>query len=198
MNARSTALLVLLCLTLAGCGPDERPDNRIVPATQPSPTPSPVPTPSPTLKIISVMRPAVADEADAVPEPGPALPLNATVYFDSGKAALTDEMRATLDPVVNAAGTIDGATITIRGSTDSNGEDQDNKRMSLKRAGAVRDYLVAKGLAADRMTLIALGETRPAAPNAALDGSDDPAGRQKNRRVDVVVEQAGATPPPQP
>jgi OOP family OmpA-OmpF porin len=59
--------------------------------------------------------------------------------------------------------------------------------MSRKRAEAVRDYLAGKGIARTAMTVIARGETRPIAPNARPDGSDDSAGRARNRRVEIFV-----------
>jgi OOP family OmpA-OmpF porin len=52
----------------------------------------------------------------------------------------------------------------------------------------VRDYLVEKGIAADRITVVALGETTPLVPNARPDGSDDPEARARNRRVEVAVD----------
>ena len=58
---------------------------------------------------------------------------------------------------------------------------------SKKRAEAVAHYLEKHGVAKDRITVIALGEGRPIAPNAKLDGSDDPEGRARNRRVDISV-----------
>src|SRR3546814_8083376 len=75
---------------------------------------------------------------------------------------------------------------------DSRGTDSDNWRVSEARAKAVAYYLVTKGIAADRMTVLGVGETRPIAPNAHLDGSDDEQGRAKNRRVDVEVAPAPA------
>src|SRR3546814_20124245 len=80
---------------------------------------------------------------------------------------------------------IHGGAITVRGHSDSRGSDSDNLRVSEARAKAVADYLVTKGIAADRMTVLGVGETRPIAPNAHLDGSADEQGRAKNRRVDV-------------
>ena len=67
--------------------------------------------------------------------------------------------------------------IVLRGSSDSRGSDADNKAASKRRAEAVARYLEAHGVAKDRLTVIALGEDRPVAPNANLDGSDNPAGR---------------------
>src|SRR3546814_4425659 len=87
---------------------------------------------------------------------------------------------------------IHGGAITVRGHSDSRGSDSDNLRVSEARAKAVADYLVTKGIAADRMTVLGVGETRPIAPNAHLDGSDDEQGRAKNLRVDVEVAPAPA------
>ncbi len=72
--------------------------------------------------------------------------------------------------------------LVLRGHSDSEGDDAANRIMSRKRAEAVRDYLARKGLERSRMSVIALGETRPIAPNAKPDGSDDSAGRARNRR----------------
>ena len=67
--------------------------------------------------------------------------------------------------------------------------------MSRLRAEAVRDYLTDKGIAEERITVIALGDGRPAAPNVTLDGSDDPEGRRQNRRVDIeIIVPEAATP----
>ena len=87
------------------------------------------------------------------------------------------------DPVVAL-----GGPITIWGHSDSQGSDAANLSASRRRAEAVRDYLVQKGVAADRITVIAMGEARPIAPNRKLDGSDDPEGRDKNRRVEIKVD----------
>ena len=54
-------------------------------------------------------------------------------------------------------------------------------------AEAVRDYLVKNGVSRARIDVIALGERRPIAPNAHADGSDDPEGRARNRRVEIEV-----------
>ena len=52
----------------------------------------------------------------------------------------------------------------------------------------MRDYLESKDVAPDRISVIALGETRPIAPNANEDGSDNPEGRARNRRVEIEVQ----------
>ncbi|MGN6499679.1 MAG: OmpA family protein, partial [Tsuneonella sp.] len=62
------------------------------------------------------------------------------------------------------------------------------------RAVAVRDWLISKGIAAERMTVIAMGEQNPAKPNALPDGSPNKAGRAANRRVEMTVAVPAGTP----
>ncbi|PTT58114.1 OmpA family protein [Stenotrophomonas sp. HMWF022] len=139
----------------------------------------------------SIIRPDV--EPSPTPTP-PAEPVELTVPFpakgaqpDAAGIALLDTLAA--DPVLAL-----GGPITIWGHSDSSGSDASNLIASRKRAEAARDYLVKKGVAAERITVIALGEARPIAPNRKLDGSDDPEGRDKNRRVEIKVDLPKAAP----
>ncbi len=139
----------------------------------------------------SIIRPDV--EPSPTPTP-PAEPVELTVPFpakgaqpDPAGMALLDTLAA--DPVLAL-----GGPITIWGHSDSSGSDASNLIASRKRAEAARDYLVKKGVAAERITVIALGEARPIAPNRKLDGSDDPDGRDKNRRVEIKVDLPKAAP----
>ena len=78
--------------------------------------------------------------------------------------------------------------VTIEGHTDAVGTDSYNQQLSEKRAKAVETWLVSNGdLAAGIAKTKGFGKLKPVAPNARPDGSDDPEGRQKNRRVEVVV-----------
>ena len=78
--------------------------------------------------------------------------------------------------------------VTVEGHTDSVGNDSYNQSLSENRAKAVHDWLMAKSFLTAAVSKTAgFGKKRPVAPNAKPDGSDDPEGRQKNRRVDVVV-----------
>lgn len=185
----------LTCLALAGCGSGAPEANRAEAAAEPTSilqTGTPTPTTSPTE---SIMRPAVVNEVEPAPPPPPK-PVEAIVHFESG-AALSDEAKAALEQIAATIAATPGAVV-IRGHTDSKGSDADNKRMSEKRAEAVRDYLAEHGVAKDRMTLYALGETRPVAPNATPEGQDDPEGRLKNRRVTVELEKPAPAPSPAP
>ena len=166
-----------MALTLAGCGDGNTPVARAA-GTNGTVIEMPIPEPSPS--------------ARATPDPStnPDTPL-ATIGFPEGGATLSREAKATLDRMAEQAAVKTGR-LTLRGHSDSDGDDTANRTMSRKRADAVRDYLALKGIARDRMTVIALGETRPVAPNAKPDGSDDSAGRARNRRVEIALTPAAS------
>ncbi len=79
-------------------------------------------------------------------------------------------------------------SVLIEGYADAVGSESFNLRLSRTRAEAVRDYLIASGIAADRLRAVGRGEIEPLAPNARDDGSDNPEGRAANRRVELSVE----------
>lgn len=105
------------------------------------------------------------------------------LFFDSGKSALKAGARNTLAKIADQLRINDETRIAVEGHTDSVGTDELNQTLSEKRAAAVRDYLVARGVPTDRITTTGLGETSPVATN------DTPAGRQQNRRVELVISQ---------
>jgi outer membrane protein OmpA-like peptidoglycan-associated protein len=76
----------------------------------------------------------------------------------------------------------------IEGHTDGKGTHPYNMKLSENRAGAVKQWLVTNvGVQASRIKTTGWGETRPVAPNTNPDGSDNPQGRQKNRRVELTL-----------
>jgi outer membrane protein OmpA-like peptidoglycan-associated protein len=105
------------------------------------------------------------------------------VFFDTGKTALKPGARNTLGKIADQLRINENTRITIEGHTDSVGSEQLNQSLSEKRAAAVRDYLVSRGVPADRITTTGLGESSPVATN------DTPAGRQQNRRVELIIAQ---------
>jgi outer membrane protein OmpA-like peptidoglycan-associated protein len=124
-----------------------------------------------------------------VPEPAPGVPavsppaprfVLSGVQFDTAKATLTSDSFARLDTIVEYLTHKKSARIEISGHTDNVGKKADNKRLSQARAEAVRDYLVAKGIEASRITAVGYGDERPIAPN------DTAEGRQRNRRIEAV------------
>jgi outer membrane protein OmpA-like peptidoglycan-associated protein len=79
--------------------------------------------------------------------------------------------------------------IKLEGHTDNVGSAAYNMTLSKNRADAVAKELVKQGLQPDRISVEAFGGTRPVAPNRKADGTDDPAGRAKNRRVEAIISQ---------
>lgn len=185
------ALVGSVMLTVAGCEQQTRvPGNTINPgksviggsATGPATAPSLQPDATPSTR--SIMQPTVNPEPIVPPPP---MPFSATIGFPDGGADIDDAARRTIDGILADPVTATGGAIVLHGSSDSHGSDAQNKAMSRRRAQAVARYLERHGIAKDRVSVIALGEGRPVAPNLNLDGSDNPAGRAKNRRVDVIV-----------
>ncbi|MBB3693762.1 OmpA family protein [Sphingomonas sp. BK580] len=141
----------------------------------------------------SILRPEVAASP---PEQEAPRAEDVVVGFDEAGKTLTDEAKAALDALVASPAARAGGAFTLRGHSDSRGDDRANLRASRRRAETVRDYLAGKGIDPARQTVIALGETTPLVPNAHPDGSDDPAARQKNRRVEVHVAPPARAPAP--
>ncbi len=117
--------------------------------------------------------------------------LSADVLFDFDKAELRPEARPALEKLVTVLKSYPSAKTkaTIEGHTDSKGDEKYNQQLSERRAESVRRWLADNG-AAMPMTTRGLGKKKPVMPNAKPDGSDDPGGRQKNRRVEIVVTQS--------
>ena len=179
------AVAALVVATLAAC--DRQP-------AAPPPTPAAA-TPSST-GTASIIRP----EVEATAQPSPALaPLTLRIGFDDGGAELSPAAIAALERALASEQMKAGGTITLGGHSDSAGSDAENLAAARRRAEVVRDWLVEHGIAAERIALIAFGEQNPVAPNALPDGKPDPAGRAKNRRVELTIavpeEQAPAPAP---
>ncbi|MBI3304316.1 MAG: OmpA family protein [Deltaproteobacteria bacterium] len=80
----------------------------------------------------------------------------------------------------------------IEGYTDAKGSDSHNLPLSQKRTDSVKDWLVTKGgINGEKLSTKGWGKAKPVAPNTNPDGSDNPEGRQKNRRVEVTVKKQG-------
>ena len=77
--------------------------------------------------------------------------------------------------------------VMIEGHTDAKGSESYNQGLSERRAAAVRAALVDRGLPIGPLNVRGFGKSRPVAPNQHADGSDDPDGRQRNRRVEIVI-----------
>ena len=109
--------------------------------------------------------------------------LNGSVLFTSAKWELLPAAQLKLNDVAKALTEQDpDSKMVVEGHTDSQGMAASNQELSQKRAQAVRDYLVSRGIAADRITAEGFGSTRGVA------GNDTAEGRANNRRVEIVVK----------
>lgn len=178
-------------LLLAGC--DERQADRtsgndIAPAAV-EPEPAQAANDASAEKpLTSVMRPSVVAEAEPEAPPPPPEPVKTVISFADGGATLDERAHAAIEALLATPVAAGDSRIIIRGHSDSKGSDRQNMLASKKRAEAVRDYLVERGIAENRITVIALGENRPAAPNATPDGADFEEGRRKNRRAEIEIQ----------
>jgi outer membrane protein OmpA-like peptidoglycan-associated protein len=111
------------------------------------------------------------------------------ILFDFDKWGIRPEAEPTLLRVAEVINQYPKGNVLIEGHTDAKGADSYNLPLSQKRANAVKDWLVKKG-GVDGRQLAAKGwgKSKPVAPNTKPDGSDNPEGRQKNRRVEVTVK----------
>lgn len=112
--------------------------------------------------------------------------LSSDVLFDFDKAELKPEADGELQKAADIIRQKGKRLILITGYTDSKGTDAYNKRLSLARAQAVKNWFEAQGLHQNYQTE-GLGAANPVAPNTNDDGSDNPEGRAKNRRVEIIV-----------
>lgn len=108
------------------------------------------------------------------------------VYYDYDKADLKPESFPALDEIVRMLNTYPNMVIELSAHTDSKGTDKYNLKLSDARAKSVVDYLVSKGIAAERLTAKGYGESQPIEPNE-VNGKDNPTGREKNRRTEFKV-----------
>ncbi|MFT3719849.1 outer membrane protein OmpA [Pseudorhodoferax sp.] len=147
-------------------------DGALVAQAPVAPPPAPVAQPAPVVK-----PPA------PVPQPPAATKVTyaADAFFDFDKSVLKPEGRAKLDDLVSKIKDINLEVIIAVGHTDSIGTEAYNQRLSVRRAEAVKAYLVSKGVERNRVYTEGKGETQPVADNRTADG------RAKNRRVEIEV-----------
>jgi OmpA-OmpF porin, OOP family len=109
------------------------------------------------------------------------------VFFDFDKYSLRPESFIELDRVVNFLNEYPNIEIEMSAHTDSKGADEYNMALSDNRAKSVKEYILSKGIAATRIISKGYGEIKPVAANTNTDGTDNPEGRQLNRRVEFTI-----------
>ena len=128
-------------------------------------------------------------KARTTPEQAIVVDLPADVLFDFDKATLRPDATRPLRKAADLIASYPDAPISVTGHTDSKGDDAYNAALSVRRAATVAGWI--KSNSGRAVASRGLGERQPIAPNAKPDGADDPDGRQRNRRVEIVI----ATPP---
>ena len=126
--------------------------------------------------------------AKAAPPPPPAPPPPVAkkivlrgVNFDFNKANIRPDAAGILKEAATILKDNSTVSVSVEGHTDSVGSDQYNLKLSLRRAAAVKDFLVKEGVAESRLSTRGLGESQPVASNDTADG------RAQNRRVELKV-----------
>jgi OmpA-OmpF porin, OOP family len=109
------------------------------------------------------------------------------VYYDFDSSTVRADSYASLDKIVSMLNQYPAMEIEIRAHTDNKGSEAYNKKLSDARAQSVVTYLVSKGIAQSRLQFRGYGAAMPVAPNQLTDGSDNPDGRQQNRRTEFKV-----------
>jgi OmpA-OmpF porin, OOP family len=148
-----------------GCDGALVPPPAAAPAAAPAPAPAAAPAPAPAPQPPAATK--VTYAADA--------------FFDFDKAVLKPEGKAKLDDLVGKVQGINLEVIIAVGHTDSVGTDAYNQKLSVRRAEAVKAYLVSKGIEKNRVYTEGKGEKQPVADNKTAEG------RAKNRRVEIEV-----------
>ena len=168
---KNIGLLLVALAFAAGCATQEAPK----PAPEPAPAPPPAPAP--------VVKPAPPPPAPA-PKPKPVaekVTFAADVLFDFDKAVIKPEGKTKLDDLATKVKGINLEVVIAIGHADSIGSDEYNQKLSVRRAEAVKAYLVSKGIEPNRVYTEGKGEKQPVADNRTRDG------RAKNRRVEIEV-----------
>lgn len=200
-----TCVAVISALCACGQKPDEpAAQQQQASLVQASTAETPQPQPEPVAPSAPVPMPAPATAQNSAAAQGSSLTaqssslsgtetgfniqinLSSDVLFDFDKAELKPEADGELQKAADIIRQKGKGLILITGYTDSKGTDAYNKRLSLARAQAVKNWFEAQGLHQNYQTE-GLGAANPVAPNANDDGSDNPEGRAKNRRVEIIV-----------
>lgn len=118
------------------------------------------------------------------------LEIPSDISFDVGRADINPNFRAILDTFAKGLVSNPSSNVTIIGHTDSSGSDAINNPLSLNRAASVRDYIVARGVATNRIAIDGRGSHEPLVAN------DTSANKAKNRRVEIFVAEPAPAPAP--
>jgi len=141
--------------------------------TKAPPAEAPAPPAQPLAKVV------VTEEQIVALEP---------IHFELASALIRSDSEPVLDQVARVMAERPNIRVRVEGHTDSKGSDAYNRSLSEKRARAVVAALVEKGVDGKRLRAVGFGSSRPVALNTNPDGTDNVAGREKNRRTEFHIE----------
>jgi OOP family OmpA-OmpF porin len=174
------SLLVAVAFA-AACATTEEPKPAPKPEPVPAPAPKPEPKPAPPPP---APKPEPKPEAKPEAKPKPVaekVTFAADVLFDFDRAVIKPEGKSKLDDLASKVKGVNLEVIIAIGHADSIGSDEYNQRLSVRRAEAVKAYMVSRGIEPNRVYTEGKGEKQPVASNRTSDG------RAKNRRTEIEV-----------
>lgn len=182
-----------LALIVAGCSQGETsapPTPKATTASRAAAAPTPVAAPvgSSLRGQVSALRGEVSGLQTRVTRFGTIVEMPTDTLFAFDKAELSPEASANLEKAAALIRQAPPGPIAITGYTDGKGDKAYNQRLSERRAQAVAEWMKTRGGVRQRSFAVAgKGESDPVAANERPDGSDDPAGRARNRRVELLL-----------
>ena len=184
--------LALSALALAACAPaaDSEPPPASEAPAAPAPTAAAAPAnpPGGMTGTVSNLTGDISGLNIRVTDMGTIIDLAADALFEFDKADLTPAAEAQLQKAAALIRKAPPGGIQVIGHTDAKGDDAYNQRLSEARARTVADWFGEQvGVRQRDFAVSGKGETAPIAPNETATGADDPAGRTKNRRVEVIL-----------
>jgi len=163
---------------IADCTCKTDPSSCAKPVVAPAPVPEPVPAPVPEPAPVVVPPPAPAPKPVIIEKGRQTL----DVEFDFDKSTIKKGYYQDIDNLVQVMKDYPDLNVVIEGHTDRVGTAAYNKKLSQRRAEAVKKYMVEKGIDANRLNAQGFGEDKPIASNETKEG------RQQNRRVEAAVD----------
>ncbi|HQZ46455.1 MAG TPA: OmpA family protein [Usitatibacteraceae bacterium] len=160
------------CVLSSGISHPDCQAKKDAPAPKPAAPAAPSAPASPAKPAAPAAKPAPASVKQAVV-------IQADALFDFDKSVVRADGKKSIDEALAKLKGVDVEMVIATGHTDSVGPEAYNQKLSDRRAAAVKEYLVSKGIPASKITTLGKGESQPVATNKTKEG------RQKNRRVDI-------------